>query len=389
MTSEKDSSSSSANVETNSPKTRRKKSPKTDGKPVGKKAAAKRKVTKTKIAKPVRPYPRVTLKEALEVAIKIKELNGGNPWDPEDLARALGMGPRSSKVFYVTAASRDFGLTLGTRDTAKIELTDLGRDVAFAPNPDAEQAKKVEAFLRIDIFKRVLEHYKGSQLPEMKYLGNTLQKDFGLDPEFHEEFSQVFRQNCQELGIESGISAQGNSKSSGNGVSSPSTVVLAEPKGKTNLKAFVIMPFVERNDDRAKGFFAEVLRSLVTPAAVEAGFKVETANRQGSDVIQSTIINDLLDADLVIADLTDHNPNVLFELGVRMAEDKPVALIKATGTGRVFDVDNMLRVYEYNGNLWHSTLDKDLPSLCDHIKGAWEQRNSHTSYIKILRKGGV
>src|SRR5262249_41128464 len=152
----------------------------------------------------------------------------------------------------------------------------------------------------------------------------------------------------------------------------PTTVTLAEPRSKTGLKAFVIMPFTERADDRSRGFFGEVLRSLITPAGVDAGFAVETANRHGSDVIQSTVINDLLDADLVIADLTDHNPNVLFELGVRMAEDKPVALIKATGTGRVFDVDNMLRVYEYNGNLWNSTLEKDLPALRDHIKAAWD-----------------
>jgi hypothetical protein len=60
------------------------------------------------------------------------------------------------------------------------------------------------------------------------------------------------------------------------------------------------------------------LKSLLTPAGTEAGFKVNTANKQGSDVIQSTIVNDLLEADLVIADLTDHNPNVLFELGLRM-----------------------------------------------------------------------
>jgi hypothetical protein len=60
-----------------------------------------------------------------------------------------------------------------------------------------------------------------------------------------------------------------------------------------------------------------VLRSLLAPAGVNAGFVVETVKRQGSDVIQSTIINELLDADLVIADLTDHNPNVLCELGLR------------------------------------------------------------------------
>jgi len=44
-----------------------------------------------------------------------------------------------------------------------------------------------------------------------------------------------------------------------------------------------------------------------------------------------------------------------------MAEDKPVALVKASGTGRIFDVDNMLRVYEYNSNLWSSTIEKDFP----------------------------
>lgn len=84
---------------------------------------------------------------------------------------------------------------------------------------------------------------------------------------------------------------------------------------------------------------------------MDAGFTVETANKQGSDVIHSTIVNDLLEADLVIADLTDHNPNVLFELGMRMHADLPVALIKSKDTGKIFDVDNMLRVYEYNPNL--------------------------------------
>ena len=90
---------------------------------------------------------------------------------------------------------------------------------------------------------------------------------------------------------------------------------------------------------------------------------------------------------MVIADLTAHNPNVLFELGVRMAQDKPVALIKSTGTGKIFDVDNMLRVFEYDRNLWRSTIEHDLPKLKEHIKAAWENRDSNLSYMKILRKG--
>ncbi len=353
-----------------------------------------KKITAQKAITPkvLRPYPRVTLEDSLSVAYKIKELNGGNPWASSQVAVAVGVGAKTDKFFYLTAASRDFGLTIGTRETAEIKLTDAGRDVVYAPNPQVEREKKIEAFLRIAIYKKVLEHYKGSSLPEMKYLSNTLEKEFGLDPSIHEEFSSLFKRNCQELGIEAGSdSAHQNGTYGNNGRTStvPATVIVGEPKGtnKSKLKVFIIMPFVERNNDYPNGFFAEVLRSLITPAAIEAGFAVETANKHGSDIIQSTIINDLLEADLVIADLTSHNPNVLFELGVRMAENKPVALIKSTGTGKIFDVDNMLRVLEYDLNLWRSTIEKDLPKLVEHIKGAWENRDPNMSYMKILRRG--
>jgi nucleoside 2-deoxyribosyltransferase len=146
------------------------------------------------------------------------------------------------------------------------------------------------------------------------------------------------------------------------------------------------MPFSEKTADHPTGFFDEVLRNLIMPAAVDAGFKVETAKREGSDVIQSTIVNDLLNADLVVADLSDHNPNVLFELGLRMAFDKPIALIRAKGTAPIFDVDNMLRVFEYDSNLWKSTVETDVPKLSAHIKGTWDTRETAVTYMKLLKK---
>ena len=166
---------------------------------------------------------------------------------------------------------------------------------------------------------------------------------------------------------------------------------LAEPKKQTGLKCFVAMPFREREQVRSSGFFDEVLRALIAPAGRDAGFEVITANRDGSDVIQATIVNQLLDADLVIADLTENNPNVLFffELGLRIAEDKPVALMRAKGTPAIFDVDNMLRVFEYDPNLWTSTVDHDCPKLTEHVKAAWENRGSNLTYMKILRERKV
>lgn len=352
-------------------------------------APAKKKTASEASAKrPGKPYPQVTLEQALTIAQEIKAKNAGNPWATEDVAAAIGRSAKTNEFYYLTAASRDFGLTEGTRNTAQISLTELGRRAVYARTPEEEAAAKKEAFLRVDIFKKVLEYYKGSDLPEMKYLGNTLEREFALASENHEEFSRLFRENCEYLGITAGqedIHYDEGTEAQDEPRASKPTVTMGEPKGKTKLKAFVIMPFVEKDDRRPKGFFSEVLRSLVTPAGVEAGFRVETANRQGSDLIQSTIINDLMDADLVIADLTDHNPNVLFELGIRMANEKPVALIKASGTGRIFDVDNMLRVHEYSANLWRTTIEKDVPELAAHIKASWENRDRERSYMKILR----
>ncbi|HKW34449.1 MAG TPA: hypothetical protein VJN92_15670 [Candidatus Acidoferrum sp.] len=331
-------------------------------------------------------FPRTTVEQAQKIAYAIKDHNGGNPWEPENIRTAIGAGTGGNAYFYLTSASRDYGFTIGTSTAERISLADLGRELVYAPNSDAELEARKKAFLSIDEFKRVLEFYKGSNLPEMKYLGNTLQKEFDLAPVTHEEFSRVFRENCKYLGITSGpIPIPVDVADSAAAAPAPGTVTLAEPVGSSKLKAFVIMPFVERDAKHAQGFFSEVLRSLITPAAKDSGFTVRTANRQGSDVIQSTIVNDLLEADLVIADLTEHNPNVMFELGMRMAEDKPVVLIKALGTGPLFDVDNMLRVFEYSPNLWQTTIEKDLPLLRDFIKGAWDNRSSDKTYLKLLR----
>ncbi|MDQ6613199.1 MAG: hypothetical protein M3083_00135 [Actinomycetota bacterium] len=53
-----------------------------------------------------------------------------------------------------------------------------------------------------------------------------------------------------------------------------------------------------------------------------------------------------------------------------MAEDKPVVLVSAKATGPIFDVDNLLRVVEYDPNLWRSTIEADVIALEEHIRAA-------------------
>lgn len=57
-----------------------------------------------------------------------------------------------------------------------------------------------------------------------------------------------------------------------------------------------------------------------------------------SDVIQNTIIKNLYHADVIICDLSSLNPNVFFELGIRMAYRKPCVLLLDDKTSAPFDV---------------------------------------------------
>src|SRR6266498_490479 len=336
--------------------------------------------------KSTRPYPGRTLEESLKIPQAIREKNNGNPRAVEDVAQAAhSIKPSNNKFFYLAAAARDYGFTIGTRYTEKIELAPLGREIVFAGDESTRKQKLIESLFSVDIFKRVYEHYGSANLPEREFLSNTLQSEFGLNPEFHDEFAEIFKANCKYLGIEQGLSPGLKIPETAK-VEHPSDIrVVGEPKGKFDRTAFVIMPFVEKDPQpRSLGFFQEVLRSLITPAGNGAGFAVETAAQAGSDVIQSTIINQLLTADLVVADLTDHNPNVLFELGIRLAKELPVAIIKAEGTGPIFDVDNLMRVLPYGPNLWATTVASDVPRMRDHIKAAWDNRTTAKNYMQIL-----
>src|SRR4051794_13242926 len=68
-------------------------------------------------------HPKRTLEDALKVALAIKENNGGKPWEPEQIAKVVRLAKSNASFYYLTAASRDYGLTEGNRDSPLIRLT--------------------------------------------------------------------------------------------------------------------------------------------------------------------------------------------------------------------------------------------------------------------------
>ena len=115
---------------------------------------------------------------------------------------------------------------------------------------------------------------------------------------------------------------------------------------------FVIMPFSEspqRDQNGLAKFFQEAFRE---PIETSDKLKYRYRVRQSDDSfdIRDQIHRDLYDADIVICDLSGlvPNPNVMYELGVRLAiSDKPVILCrqKHDENKTVFDVSGLHTKY--------------------------------------------
>lgn len=82
-----------------------------------------------------------------------------------------------------------------------------------------------------------------------------------------------------------------------------------------------------------------VYKYLIAPVCEELGYKpVRVDHVNAVDNINATIINYLKTAPMVIADMTDHNPNAFYELGFRQALELPLVPIIKVGGNLSFDV---------------------------------------------------
>ena len=82
-----------------------------------------------------------------------------------------------------------------------------------------------------------------------------------------------------------------------------------------------------------------VYRYLIAPVCEELGYRpVRVDHVNAVDNINTTIINYLKTAPMVIADMTDHNPNAFYELGFRQALELPLVPIIKVGGNLPFDV---------------------------------------------------
>lgn len=141
--------------------------------------------------------------------------------------------------------------------------------------------------------------------------------------------------------------------------------------------AFVAMPFGKKKDSEgAEIDFNRIYAELIQPALQAAGLEVFRADQEErAGDIRTDMFQELLIADLVIADLTIGNPNVWYELGVRHAlRARGVVLISGGGVPMAFDLytDRKLRYSIKNSGPDPDTLQEEQAKLTDMVKATME-----------------
>jgi tetratricopeptide (TPR) repeat protein len=155
-----------------------------------------------------------------------------------------------------------------------------------------------------------------------------------------------------------------------------------------NLHVFVAMPFgIKAADDGRPIDFDRIYAELIRPALESAGLEVFRADEeQSAGDIRADMFQELLMADLVVADLTLDNPNVWYELGVRHAlRARGVILVQGPRAAQPFDIytDRKLSYHLKDGAPDPQTLAADKASLANMAKNtlnAWRGRKTSPVY---------
>lgn len=329
-------------------------------KPAGKVA----KTSAAKASKTAKPapspwtFPKNTLEDAIKIARAIEEQNGGNPMKPDMLATAVGYNSTADWRFLDLLRSAFlYGIVTSSGKTNPVGLTEIGQDVVAPSAPPARPKALLAAFRNVEDFRKVEDFYKGKKLPEDEFFENNLFREFSIPRERVKAFIETFTSNLNYLHAF-------RPDRTGVGPVVETDLRVSEPDlpggddgspGRRFLDTcFVMMPFGQWMD--------AYYREIYVPAIQDAGLEPVRADELFStgSVIEQ-IWEQITRAKVLLADLTDKNANVFYELGLAHAANKPVVFT----TGKLDDVPFDLRhlrvaVYDIRDPAWGEKLKATL-----------------------------
>lgn len=125
------------------------------------------------------------------------------------------------------------------------------------------------------------------------------------------------------------------------------------------------------------------VKTILTDALSVAGFDSKLVSDGGAaEVIHKRIVQNLYDCPMVVADISCLNPNVMFELGMRLTFDKPVVIVKDDKTKYPFDT-GPIEYVRYRRDLRYLETERFKEELGEKVTATLEasQVEGHSTFL--------
>lgn len=156
--------------------------------------------------------------------------------------------------------------------------------------------------------------------------------------------------------------------------------IIAIHLGKIENICFVVMPF--------KPLFQTQYEKIIRPAVEETGFRCIRADEIYSKPrIVDDIWKSIRSARFIVAEMTDKNPNVFYEIGLAHAIGKPIIIMTRNEGDVPFDLKALRYLfYDTSDPFWGENLKNALKTMIENII----QEEGLSSYLDgITSLGGI
>lgn len=333
------------------------------------KKKAARATGKRALAPPAK-YPRHPVDKALRIPKAILDQNAGKPCSVKESAKFLGLG--AGGLYQVEVSS---GIKYGFLDRpnpGQIVVTDRAKKILRPQSPQDKLEGMRQAVLDAPVVSDVYGHYRGENLPDTVFFNNALVDTFKVPNDKVDEFRSVFLDSLRTAELLSEHDGKFRvidaSHDKGSGESATLKKLERAVKVNSSDSCFVMMPFA----NPLGGYYDKIYK----PAIERAGLQPVRADADifGTGKIIDQVWTGINAAKVLVAELTNRNPNVFYELGIAHALEKPVVLVSSNEDDVPFDLQHIRVIYyDMTDPFWGSKLmDKVAENILSAIENPEE-----------------
>lgn len=148
----------------------------------------------------------------------------------------------------------------------------------------------------------------------------------------------------------------------------------------------IVMP-ISAIDGLSESHWLDV-RAILEEAITGAGFKPNlVSDAADAGVIHKRIVQNLYSNPIVVADVSCKNPNVMFELGMRLAFDKPTVIVRDSQTPIVFDT-GVVEHITYPRDLRYGAVGAFKQKLADKVIATFKEQSEPGQTSTFMKNFG-